>query len=131
VGVRVIVRVGVWVIVRIGVRVGVRTGLRVGVRVGVRDGVRTGVRVGVRLGVLVGVAVRRGVAVGDGLGANASTRLLALTVPIPVAKSHPTVAGYAGLNAESEVDSTPYLPDGSKQSRSPLHGTSLSPWVTS
>jgi len=79
------------------------SGTAVGVDVGV------GVAVAVRVAVEVGVAVREGVAVGDaddlgvavGLGVgpavpNAITRLWALTVPIPVAKFHPFVAGYAG-----------------------------------
>ena len=35
------------------------------------------------------------------------TRLAALTLPIPEAKSHPNFAGYAGLYEESEVESTP------------------------
>ena len=40
------------------------------------------------------------------------TRLAAFTVPIPVAKSQPVVAPYAGLYELFEVDSTPYLPEG-------------------
>jgi hypothetical protein len=42
--------------------------------------------------VRVAVAVAVAVAVGDGLAPNAITRLYALTLPMPVAKSHPVVA---------------------------------------
>jgi hypothetical protein len=38
------------------------------------------------------------------------TRLAAFTVPIPVAKSHPVVVPYAGLNELLEVESTPTEP---------------------
>jgi hypothetical protein len=38
------------------------------------------------------------------------TRLAAFRVPIPVAKSHPVVVPYAGLNELLEVDSTPTEP---------------------
>ena len=38
------------------------------------------------------------------------TRFVALTVPMPVAKSQPMVVPYAGLNAEFEVESTPTEP---------------------
>ncbi len=38
------------------------------------------------------------------------TRLVALSVPIPVAKSQPVVVPYAGLKELSEVDSTPCVP---------------------
>ena len=44
----------------------------------------------VALAVLVAVAVAVGV--GDTLAPNAITRLYALTLPMPVAKSHPVVA---------------------------------------
>jgi hypothetical protein len=71
------------------------------------------VAVGVAEPVEVGVAVAVAVGVGVALPPNAITRLVALTLPRPVAKSHPTVAGYAGWNDEFEVDSTPYVPDGS------------------
>lgn len=40
------------------------------------------------------------------------TRLAALIVPIPVAKSHPTELLYAGAYAVVEVESTPFVPDG-------------------
>lgn len=38
------------------------------------------------------------------------TRFAAFTLPIPVAKSHPVVAPYAGLNELLEVESTPTDP---------------------
>lgn len=38
------------------------------------------------------------------------TRFVALTLPIPVAKSQPTDVPYAGLNASFEVESTPSAP---------------------
>jgi hypothetical protein len=38
------------------------------------------------------------------------TRFVALTVPIPVAKSQPIVVPYAGLNESLEVESTPCVP---------------------
>lgn len=38
------------------------------------------------------------------------TRFAALTLPIPVAKSHPFVAPYAELNEVSDVESTPTDP---------------------
>ena len=38
------------------------------------------------------------------------TRFVALMVPMPVAKSQPVVAPYAGLNAVLEVESTPTVP---------------------
>ena len=38
------------------------------------------------------------------------TKLAALTLPIPVAKSHPAVVPYAGLNELLEVESTPTVP---------------------
>ena len=40
------------------------------------------------------------------------TKLFALTVPIPVAKSQPVPAGYAGEYELPEVESTPFVPDG-------------------
>src|SRR5580704_953966 len=98
----------------VGVDVGVGLdGVGVG---GVRVGVAVGVPpVGVGLGVGVPpVVVAVGVAVGDDPDPpNAITRLYALTVPMPLAKSHPVPLGYAGANSESDVDSTPVLPAGS------------------
>jgi hypothetical protein len=38
------------------------------------------------------------------------TRLAALTLPIPVAKSQPVVVPYAGLNELLDVESTPTEP---------------------
>ena len=38
------------------------------------------------------------------------TRFAALTLPIPVAKSHPVVVPYAGLNELSDVERTPTEP---------------------
>lgn len=38
------------------------------------------------------------------------TRFAALTLPIPVAKSHPVVVPYAGLNEALETESTPSVP---------------------
>ncbi len=66
-----------------------------------------GVTVAVAVGVAVGVAVRLGVgdtvavALAEGVGvlasvANASTRFVALTLPIPEAKSQPAFVAYAG-----------------------------------
>ena len=81
----------------VGVNVAVGVAVAVRVAVGVGDADDLGVAVGV--GVAVGDADDLGVAVGVGVGAtegNAITRLWTLTVPIPVAKFHPTVAGYAG-----------------------------------
>jgi hypothetical protein len=40
------------------------------------------------------------------------TRLAALTVPMPVAKSHPVVVPKAGAKVELEVESTPTVPPG-------------------
>jgi hypothetical protein len=40
------------------------------------------------------------------------TRLVALTLPMPVAKSQPEVVPYAGANELLEVESTPEVPDG-------------------
>ncbi len=48
--------------------------------------------------------VKLGSAAADG---QLLTKLAALTVPMPVAKSQPTVVPYAGLNALLEVESTP------------------------
>jgi hypothetical protein len=48
-----------------------------------------------------------------GCGADAGqlfTRFAAFTVPIPVAKSQPTLLAYAGANDVSEVESTPTVP---------------------
>jgi hypothetical protein len=65
------------------------------------------------------------------------TRLLALIVPIPVAKSHPVLVPKAGWSAELDVESTPNVPDGEKQLISlpepklGEQGTSMSPSVTS
>ena len=96
----------------VGVAIGV--GVAVGVGVGVGEAGALGVAVGV--GVTVGdgdeLGVAVGVAVGVGPAENAITRLNALTVPMPVAKSHPVPVPYAGSYAELEVDSTPYVPDG-------------------
>jgi hypothetical protein len=91
------VGVGVAVEVRVAVGVGVAVGDAVEVCVAVA--VAVDARVGVAVDVRVGVAVEVRVAVGVGVGAvvaNAITRFRTLTVPIPVAKFHPTVAGYAG-----------------------------------
>jgi hypothetical protein len=38
------------------------------------------------------------------------TKFAALTVPMPVAKSHPTFVPYAGTNEVLEVESTPIVP---------------------
>ena len=76
------------------------SGTPVGVAVGVGVGVTDGKPVGVGVGVAVGDADELGVPVGVGVGVelapNAITKLYALTVPMPVAKSHPVPAGYAG-----------------------------------
>jgi hypothetical protein len=40
------------------------------------------------------------------------TKLAALTLPIPVAKSHPVVVPYAGPKELLEVESTPEVPEG-------------------
>jgi hypothetical protein len=40
------------------------------------------------------------------------TRFAAFTVPMPVAKSHPVAVPYASRYDESEVESTPLVPDG-------------------
>jgi hypothetical protein len=81
--------------------VAVAVGVGVSVAVIVADGVAVGVAVGVGVP-LVEVAV--GVPL---LEANAITRLVALTVPMPVSKSHPAFAANASWNDEFEVDSTP------------------------
>ena len=47
----------------------------------------------------------------DGVG-QSFARLVALTLPIPVAKSQPVVVPYAGLYEPLEVESTPPVPDG-------------------
>lgn len=59
------------------------------------------------------------------------TRLAALTVPIPVAKSQPAVVPYAGLNEVLEVERTPTEPSAKKQLAVPTQFTSMSPRVTS
>jgi hypothetical protein len=90
VAVGVAVAVLVDVAVAVGVAVAVAVFVGVGVAVGVAVAVAVAVRVGVEVAVAVAVAV--GVAAGD---PNAITRLFALTVPIPVAKSQPAPAAYA------------------------------------
>ena len=64
-------------------------------------------------------------------GGQLFTRLVALTVPIPVAKSQPVVVPYAGLYELLEVESTPGELESKKQLALPVQGTSMSPWVTS
>lgn len=59
------------------------------------------------------------------------TRFAAFSEPIPVAKSHPAVAPYAGANDVLEVDSTPAGLASKKQLAVPTQLTSMSPWVTS
>ena len=54
-------------------------------------------------------SVKLGVCVDPGQFA---TRFAAFTVPMPVAKSQPVLVPYAMSYALSEVDSTPYVPDG-------------------
>ena len=91
----------------VGVAVGVRVSVAVAVAVAVAVGVPP-VPVAVAVAVRVAVAVAAvAVGVGDALAPNAITRLYALTLPTPVAKSHPVVAGYAGSYDVFEVDSTP------------------------
>jgi hypothetical protein len=102
--------------VAVGVVVGVAVAVAVADAVAVREivGVAVGtmmVAVGVAEWVGVGDALRVGVAVGTG-DPNASTRLFALTVPIPLAKSHPTPAANAVSSIASDSDSPPYVPDG-------------------
>lgn len=58
------------------------------------------------------------------------TKLAALTVPMPVAKSQPVVVPYAGAKAVLEVESTPTEPFERKQFW-PVQSTSMSPMVTS
>jgi hypothetical protein len=58
------------------------------------------------------------------------TRLAALTVPMPVAKSQPVVVPYAGAKELFEVESTPTVPPARKQ-LGPAQSTSMSPEVTS
>lgn len=58
------------------------------------------------------------------------TRLAALTVPMPVAKSQPVVVPYAGAKEVLEVASTPTEPSARKQF-GPVQSTSMSPMVTS
>jgi hypothetical protein len=60
--------------------------------------------------VRVGVAVAVGEVVGVDVGSadpNAITRLLALTVPMPVAKSQPVPAAKAVSSDESNIDRPP------------------------
>ena len=63
------------------------------------------------------------------------TRLAALMVPIPVAKSHPEFVPKAGWYTLVDLESTPITPEGEKQSdKAPnrgRQGTSVSPSVTS
>ena len=59
------------------------------------------------------------------------TRFVAFTDPMPVAKSHPLPAGYAGWNDEFEVDNTPAGLPSKKQFALPTQFTSMSPCVTS
>ncbi len=58
------------------------------------------------------------------------TRLAALSVPMPVAKSQPTLVPYAGRKEVLEVESTPteLLP---RKQLGPTQSTSISPKVTS
>ena len=105
------VAVGVAVAVAVAVAVRVEVAVKVGVAVAVCVAVAVAVAVCVAVAVAVDVAVAVGVGVADG-DPNAITRLYALTVPIPVAKSQPTPAAYAAWSAELEVDRPPYLPDG-------------------
>jgi len=99
VAVAVAVGVGAAVLVAVAVPLGVADPVDVALAVGVAlvvavaVGVADPVAVAVLVAVAVGVAVRVAVGVGVALALNAITRLYALTLPIPVAKSHPTVAG--------------------------------------
>jgi hypothetical protein len=98
----------------VGVALGVAVAdaVAVGAIVGVAVAVATIiVAVGVALRVGVGDALAVGVPVGTG-DPNATTRLFALTVPIPVAKSHPVPAANAVSSVASDSDSPPYVPDG-------------------
>ena len=112
----------------------------VAVAVGVGVGVAVAVVVVVAVGVAVAEPVDVAVAVGGGIAlGQAFAKLYASTVPIPVAKSQPVVAGYVGWYTLVEVESTPIsgvpnTPDNpsAKQSGSPImQGSSMSPWVTS
>jgi hypothetical protein len=58
---------------------------------------------------LLGVAERVKFGVDDG---QLFTKLAALMLPIPVAKSQPAEVPYATLSALSEVESTPVDPEG-------------------
>ena len=58
------------------------------------------------------------------------TKLAALMVPMPVAKSQPTLVPYAGRKEVLEVESTPTEPSARKQ-LGPTQSTSMSPEVTS
>jgi hypothetical protein len=53
------------------------------------------------------------------------------SVPMPVAKSHPGAAAYAGWSFFELTESTPFVPDGRKQFTFPLQLISMSPRVTS
>ena len=97
--------------VAVAVAVAVAVRVEVAVTVGVAETVGVAVAVCVAVDVAVGVALAVGVGVAAG-DPNAITRLYALTVPIPVAKSQPTPAAYAASSAELDVDRPPYLPDG-------------------
>jgi hypothetical protein len=55
------------------------------------------------------------------------TKLAALMLPIPVAKSQPVELPYAVLYELSEVERTPEVPDGKKQLALPAQFTSMSP----
>jgi hypothetical protein len=59
------------------------------------------------------------------------TKLAALMLPMPVAKSQPVVVPYAGANELLEVESTPELLEARKQLWLPVQFTSMSPRVTS
>jgi hypothetical protein len=58
-------------------------------------------------------------------------RLAALTLPIPVAKSQPVAAPYAGLYVRFEVESTPSCAKSRSQLCRPVQLTSMSPCVMS
>lgn len=89
--------VGVGVAVGVAVTVAVGVTVAIAVEVAVAGDVAVAVAVCVAVAVRVVVGVALGVPVGVGAGdPNAITRLFALTVPIPVAKSQPTPAANAG-----------------------------------
>ena len=60
---------------------------------------------------LLGEAVRLKPAIGVTPG-QLFTKFVALTLPMPVAKSHPLVVPYAGANELLDVESTPAVPEG-------------------